>query len=70
MTSGGVDASPLVIFFVMDMKERIVPLLNDALETCRREGLLPEGELPFIEVDLTKDPAHGDYATNVAMVLA
>ena len=70
MTSGGVDASPLVIFFVMDMKERIVSLLEEALAACRRQGSLPEGEIPFIEVGLTKDPAHGDYATNVAMVLA
>lgn len=70
MTSGGVDASPLVIFFVMDMKKRIVALLEEALETCRRQGSLPEGDLPFIEVDLTKDPAHGDYATNIAMILA
>ena len=70
MTSGGVDASPLVIFFVMDMKKKIVDLLEKALATCRQQGSLPEGELPFIEVDLTKDPAHGDYATNIAMVLA
>jgi arginyl-tRNA synthetase len=52
------------------MKNRIVSLLEEALETCRRQGRLPGGELPFIEVDLTKDPAHGDYATNVAMILA
>ena len=70
MTSGGVDASPLVIFFVMDMKKKIVDLLEKALAACRQQGSLPEGELPFIEVDLTKDPAHGDYATNIAMVLA
>lgn len=70
MTSGGVDASPLVIFFVMDMKKKIVALLEAALAACRRQGRIPEGEVPFIEVDLTKDPAHGDYATNIAMVLA
>ena len=52
------------------MKERIVSLIEEALAVCRRQGSLPEGELPFIEVELTKDPAHGDYATNIAMVLA
>lgn len=54
----------------MDMKKKIVALLEAALAACRCQGALPEGEIPFIEVDLTKDPAHGDYATNVAMVLA
>ncbi len=54
----------------MDMKKKIVDLLEKALAACRQQGSLPEGELPFIEVDLTKDPAHGDYATNIAMVLA
>lgn len=54
----------------MDMKKKIVALLEAALAACRRQGRIPEGEVPFIEVDLTKDPAHGDYATNIAMVLA
>ena len=45
-------------------------MIEEALAVCRRQGSLPEGELPFIEVELTKDPAHGDYATNIAMVLA
>ena len=26
--------------------------------------------LPYIEVEATKDPSHGDYASNVSMVLA
>ena len=35
----------------------------------RRDCWTVEG-LPFIEVELTKEPAHGDYASNVAMILA
>lgn len=32
--------------------------------------LMDEVKLPSIEIDWTKDPAHGDYASNIAMVLA
>lgn len=52
------------------MKNRIVAILENALDACRRQGLLTLAETPVIEVELTKDPAHGDYATNLAMILA
>ena len=52
------------------MKNRIVAILEKALAACRRQGLLTAAEAPVIEVELTKDPAHGDYATNLAMILA
>lgn len=52
------------------MKKKLTRLLEDALKACSAEGLLDAGSLPFVEVDLTKDSAHGDYASNVAMVLA
>jgi arginyl-tRNA synthetase len=54
----------------MDMKSRIISLLENALASCRQKGLLAVDGLPFIEVELTKEPAHGDYASNVAMILA
>ncbi|MBA4395956.1 MAG: arginine--tRNA ligase [Syntrophus sp. (in: bacteria)] len=52
------------------MKNRIVAILEKALASCRLQGLLTAAEAPVIEVELTKDPAHGDYATNLAMILA
>jgi arginyl-tRNA synthetase len=52
------------------MKNRIVAILEQALDACRRQGLLTAVAVPAIEVELTKDPAHGDYATNLAMILA
>lgn len=52
------------------MKEKLVAVLRDALRTCEQEGLWEAGTLPFIEVDWTKDSAHGDYASNIAMMLA
>ncbi len=45
-------------------------MLSDALVASFREGLLPSCEIPPLEVDWTKDPAHGDYASNAAMILA
>ncbi|WP_027960302.1 arginine--tRNA ligase [Halomonas halodenitrificans] len=52
------------------MKETIVALLEDALESLRQQGVLPAELAPAIKVDPTKDKAHGDYATNLALMLA
>ncbi|MFH1080971.1 MAG: arginine--tRNA ligase [Pseudomonadota bacterium] len=52
------------------MKTKIITILEQALAACRRQGLLTAAEWPVVEVELTKDPAHGDYATNLAMILA
>jgi len=52
------------------MKGKLILLLENAIRAGVAEGLLPESEPPSIEVELTKAPGHGDYASNVAMVLA
>ncbi len=52
------------------MKETIVSLLEGALDTLRQQGVLPADLSPSIKVDPTKDKAHGDYATNLALMLA
>ena len=42
-----------------------------ALEDLRRSGVLPEGlDIARVAVEPPRDPAHGDVATNAAMVLA
>ena len=48
----------------------MVALIEGALRACSDKGLWKAGTLPFVEIELTKDPAHGDYASNVAMILA
>jgi len=45
-------------------------LIEGALRACNDKGLWEAATLPFVDVELTKDTAHGDYASNVAMVLA
>ena len=52
------------------MKLRLTGLLEKSIQKNIKEGLLPTVEPSRIEVELTKDPSHGDYASNVAMILA
>jgi len=51
------------------VKELVAKLLEQALDQCVSEGLLPKGERPRVQLDATKNPAHGDFACNAAMVL-
>ncbi|MGR4069889.1 arginine--tRNA ligase [Halomonas sp. LR3S48] len=52
------------------MKETIISLLENALDTLKQQGTLPADATPTIKVDPTKDKAHGDYASNLALMLA
>lgn len=52
------------------MKETITQLLDAAVATLQQAGDLPADVSPVIKVDPTRDKAHGDYATNLALVLA
>ena len=52
------------------MKQRLQSLLDNALRACIDKGLIETEVIPSIEVDIPKDASHGDYASNMAMVLA
>ncbi|MEJ2508556.1 MAG: arginine--tRNA ligase [Gammaproteobacteria bacterium] len=52
------------------MKQHIVDLIRPALERLQQAGTLPSGDLPVVQVERTRDKAHGDFACNVAMLLA
>ncbi|MBB3141960.1 arginine--tRNA ligase [Halomonas organivorans] len=52
------------------MKDTIISLLEGALAELKDQGMLPAELAPTIKVDPTKDKAHGDYATNLALMLA
>ncbi|WP_016853487.1 arginine--tRNA ligase [Halomonas smyrnensis] len=52
------------------MKDTIISLLEGALDELKRQDVLPSELAPTIKVDPTKDKAHGDYATNLALMLA
>ncbi|WP_417791450.1 arginine--tRNA ligase [Stutzerimonas xanthomarina] len=52
------------------MKDSIRHLIQQALARLTAEGVLPEGANPTIQVENTRDKTHGDFASNVAMMLA
>lgn len=52
------------------MKEHIQALLEQTLSILKQQGKLPAELAPRIQVDRTKDKAHGDLATNLALLLA
>lgn len=52
------------------MKEKLTELLSGALRASGEKGLLKLEKVPSIEVETTKENGFGDYASNVAMVLA
>ncbi|ADC64013.1 arginine--tRNA ligase [Allochromatium vinosum] len=52
------------------MKPDIKAILSAALDTLIAEGRLTLTERPEIQVERAKDSAHGDFASNLAMLLA
>ncbi len=52
------------------MKQFIQQLLADCVAKFKNEGLLSSDIQPRIVVDNTKDKTHGDFATNLAMMLS
>lgn len=52
------------------MKNKIIKILEETVGHCIQRELLPFVSLPGIEVEVPANPVHGDYASNVAMILA
>ena len=52
------------------MKQQIAQLLESALQTLKAQDVIPAEIAPNIQVENTRDKAHGDFATNLAMMLA
>ena len=52
------------------MKDRLEGRLAEALAALRADGTVPADAHADIVVTRTKDPTHGDFATNLAMQLA
>ncbi len=51
------------------VRERVVEIVQAALERGAREGRWPRSEVPFV-VEAPRDPRHGDFAVNAALGLA
>ncbi len=52
------------------MKRQLTELLSAALAQLAADGGWDAAGLPEPQVERTRDPAHGDFATNLAMLLA
>lgn len=52
------------------MKHTIEHLLSQSFSSLKSSGQIPEDLEMEIKVDHAKDPIHGDYASNLALVLA
>lgn len=52
------------------MKDSIRHLIQQALDRLTADGVLPAGLTPAIQVENTKDKTHGDFASNIALMLA
>lgn len=54
----------------MTIKENIKQLIQDALDNCAQSGLISTKQSPPFVIETPKMKNHGDYATNVAMLIA
>lgn len=45
-------------------------IIKVSLEECKKRGLLVADVFPPLVIEIPADPAHGDFATNIAMQLA
>ena len=52
------------------MKEHLEELLAQSLLHLQRDGVLPAGAEPQAQLERARSPEHGEFASNVAMVLA
>lgn len=52
------------------MKPQLAELLAAAVSSLQSQAILPADITPKIHLENTRDPAHGDLATNLAMTLA
>ncbi|PHQ81227.1 MAG: arginine--tRNA ligase [Coxiella sp. (in: Bacteria)] len=53
------------------MKDNIAVLLQTALATLAEQNILSTDDIPVVlQIDHTKDPKHGDFSSNVALILA
>ena len=52
------------------MRDEVCRLLNEALASLASDGVLSTDSAPVVQVERSKSAEHGDFASNLAMVLA
>lgn len=51
------------------MKEQVEALFQETLEILKTEGILPKDTAVTVKIDNSRSKEHGDYASNLAMML-
>ncbi len=51
------------------MKQQIAEILTNVVEQLKQQEVIPQDVAPRINVENTRDKSHGDFATNLAMML-
>ncbi len=52
------------------MKQKIKNLILNAATAAYEKGDLPSAQFPEFEVEVPKIESHGDFSTNIAMIMA
>ncbi|SDQ21796.1 arginyl-tRNA synthetase [Pseudomonas sp. UC 17F4] len=65
-----IEAPPRLRSKEKPMKDTIRQLIQQALTQLVTDGVLPDGLTPAIQVENARDKTHGDFASNIAMMLA
>ncbi|CAM3759324.1 arginine--tRNA ligase [Pseudomonas wadenswilerensis] len=65
-----IEAPPRLRSKEKPMKDTIRQLIQQALTQLVTDGVLPEGLTPAIQVENARDKTHGDFASNISMMLA
>jgi len=55
---------------VQELHNFLKKAIIDAIEACREEGLLNYQQLPDFVIEVPREKGHGDFACNIAMLLA
>ena len=64
------DNGALSFAVTANMKQQLASLIQSAIDTLKLQGVLPVDLSPKIQVERTRDASHGDYACNIALMLA
>ena len=52
------------------IRQEIKNLIEKSIKELQKEGEFPNFEIPEIKVERPEQKTYGDYATNIAMILA
>ncbi|MGD9349965.1 MAG: arginine--tRNA ligase, partial [Desulfobacterales bacterium] len=52
------------------MKRKLRDLIYSAAKSAHEKGDLPSADIPVVEIEEPRADAHGDFSTNIAMVMA